>query len=122
MHHVIFTALITAVSSVALTATAFAHAHLQTAQPPIGGTIKTPPAELDLTFSEELNLKFTGMKVVGPDNKEVKTDNAMLMGGDKIFMVTLPETLSAGTYQVEWHALSRDGHKTHGEYKFTIKP
>jgi hypothetical protein len=72
--------------------------------------------------AEELELKLTGVKVTGPDKKEVKTEGAMLMDGDKTFMVSLPAGLGAGTYKVEWHALSRDGHKTHGDYKFTVKP
>lgn len=111
-----------ALSSVVLSGSAYAHAHLEAAQPPIGGTVKAAPTEIDLKFSEELNLKFTGVKVSGPDGKEVKTDNAMLMDGDKTFMVNLPAGLGAGTYRIEWHALSRDGHKTHGDYKFTVKP
>lgn len=111
-----------AVASLALSGTAFAHAHLEAAVPAIDGTVKTAPTELDLKFSEELNLKFTGVKVTGPDKKEVKTENAMLMGGDKTFMVNVPAGLANGTYHVEWHALSQDGHKTHGSYKFTVKP
>lgn len=111
-----------AVSSVALSGAAYAHAHLEAAQPPINGIVKTAPNELDLKFSEELNLKFTGVKVTGPDKKEVKTDGDTLMDGDKTFMVNLPAGLGAGTYKVEWHALSQDGHKTHGDYEFTVKP
>lgn len=122
MSNMILSSTFAALATVALSGAAYAHAHLQAAQPPIGGTVKEAPTELDLKFSEELNLNFTGVKVTGPDKKEVKTENAMLMGGDKTFMVNLPAGLAAGTYKVEWHALSQDGHKTHGDYKFTVKP
>ncbi|MBZ9937213.1 copper homeostasis periplasmic binding protein CopC [Mesorhizobium sp. BR1-1-16] len=115
-------AALVAASMLALPASAYAHAHLEAALPAINGTVAKAPTELDLKFSEELNLKFTGVKVTGPDKKEVKTDDAMLMGGDKTFMVSLPAGLAAGTYTVEWHALSQDGHKTHGSYSFTVKP
>lgn len=121
MRNIVLSTSFAALATVALSNAAHAHAHLQAAQPPIGGTVKEAPTELDLKFSEELNLKFTGVKVTGPDKKEVKTDNAMLMGGDKTFMVNLPAGLGDGTYKVEWHALSQDGHKTHGDYKFTVK-
>lgn len=110
------------VASVALSGAAYAHAHLEAAIPAVSGTVKAAPTELDLKFSEELNLKFTGVKVTGPDKKKVKTENAMLMGGDKTFMVNVPEGLANGTYHVDWHALSQDGHKTHGSYEFTVKP
>lgn len=122
MRNIILSSAFAAVSTVALSGAAHAHAHLQAAQPPINGTVKDAPQELDLKFSEELNLKFTGVKVTGPDKKAVKTDGDMLMDGDKSFMVNLPAGLAAGTYKVEWHALSQDGHKTHGDYMFTVKP
>ena len=122
MRTMLLSAGLAAVASIALTGAACAHAHLEAAQPPIGGTVKAAPTELDLKFSEDLNLKFTGVTVTGPGKTKVKTDNAMLMGGDKTFMVNLPEGLPSGTYRVDWHALSRDGHKTHGSYTFTVKP
>ena len=104
------------------TGLAYAHAHLVSAVPPAAGTVATAPSELDLNFSEELNLKFTGLKVTGPDGAEVKVDSEMLMNGDKTFMAMLKGQLAAGTYNVNWHALSRDGHKTKGSYSFTVKP
>jgi len=111
-----------ALSIVSFTAMAHAHAHLHSAVPAADSTIASVPAEIDLTFNEELNLKFTGIKVVGPDGTEVKVDSAMLMDGDKSFMAMLAGKPGPGTYQVFWHALSRDGHKTQGSYKFTVKP
>lgn len=93
MRHIILAATFAATASITLSNAAYAHAKLEAAQPPINGTVKDAPAELDLKFSEELNLKFTGVKVTGPDNKEVKTDGDMLMDGDKTLMVSLPAGL-----------------------------
>ena len=115
-------AVVAAAASLAFASQAFAHAHLKTSTPADKATVTTSPSELDLTFSEELNLKFTGVKVTGPKKTEVKTGAAMLMDGDKGLMVPVSEKLDAGTYQVEWHALSADGHKTNGTYSFTVKP
>jgi methionine-rich copper-binding protein CopC len=111
-----------ALSFFGLPGLALAHAHLESAQPPASGTVAAAPTEIGLTFSEELNQKFTRVKITGPDGKAIKTGDAMLMDGDKTFMVSLPSGLGAGTYQVEWQALSRDGHKTRGTYTFTVKP
>jgi len=122
MRNILLSAALAAAASVALSGAASAHAHLEAAVPAIDATVKAAPTELDLKFSEELNLEFTRVKVTGPDRKEIKTENAMLMGGDKTFMVDLPQGLPSGTYRVEWHALSKDGHKTHGSYGFTVKP
>lgn len=122
MRSIVLAAAFLAFSSVTLSGAAQAHAKLEAAQPPIGGTVTAAPSELDLKFSEALDLKFTGIMVTGPDNKEITTGNAVLVDGGKTFGVSLPAGLAAGIYKVEWHVLSRDGHKTHGEYKFTVKP
>lgn len=108
---------------VALTGHAFAHAHLKSATPPVGGTVATPPSELDLTFSEGLEVKFTGVKLTGADKRPVPVGGASLKaGGDTVLVVPVPAPLPAGTYTVAWHALSTDGHKTNGTYTFTVKP
>ncbi|PZM15257.1 copper homeostasis periplasmic binding protein CopC [Rhizobium tubonense] len=104
-----------------LSSQAFAHAHLKSSTPADKSTV-TAPTELDLAFTEELNLKFTGVKVTGPKKGVVKTGDAMLMDGNVGLMVPLPEKLEPGAYTVEWHALSADGHKTTGAYSFTVKP
>lgn len=107
----------------AASAPAFAHAHLKSAVPAIGGIVATPPAELHLTFSEGLNLKFTGVTVTGPAKGAIATGEAALgAGGDTTLVVPIPDTLAAGSYTVAWHALSSDGHKTSGTYRFTVKP
>lgn len=114
--------LLAALGLVAAAAPAFAHAHLKSATPPIDGTASSP-SELDLMFSEGLNLKFTGVKVMGPDKKAVATGDAALgAGGDTTLVVPVSAPLAPGTYTVDWHALSADGHKTNGHYKFTVSP
>ena len=105
-----------------LTGAASAHAHLKSAVPATGGTVSVAPTELDLTFSEGVNLKFTGVKITGPGNAAVQVGDAMLMGGDTTLMVPISGTLVAGVYSVSWHALSTDGHKTNGTYTFSVKP
>ena len=112
----------TAIVLLALAGQAFAHAHLQSATPAVDGIVAAAPTELDLTFSEDLNLKFSGIKVTGPDKAAVTTGEGMLMNKNTTLMVPVTGSLKAGTYTVDWHALSADGHKTQGSYKFTVKP
>ena len=112
-----------ALGAVFCSAPAFAHAHLKSATPAMNGSVATAPSELDLTFSEGVNPKFTGVKVKGPDKAAVSTGEAALgQGGDTTLVVPVSATLPAGTYTVDWHALATDGHKTNGSYKFTVKP
>ncbi|WP_243069949.1 copper resistance protein CopC [Klebsiella pneumoniae] len=44
------------------------------------------------------------------------------MGGDhSINKAPVSTTLDKGQYEVDWTALSVDGHKTQGKYTFTVK-
>lgn len=114
--------LIAATASMALAGQAFAHAHLKSSVPAADSSVKQAPSELDLSFSEGLNLKFSGVTVTGPDKKAVKTGSATLMDGDATLMVPVSDKLAPGKYTVQWHALSTDGHKTNGSYSFTVAP
>ena len=106
-----------------LTGQALAHAELKSPMPPVNGTVTASPSELDLEFTEGVNLAFTGVEVKGPGKKAVVTGKAALReGDDSTLVVPIAGTLPAGTYTVAWHALSTDGHKTSGTYTFTVKP
>jgi len=109
------------VASIALAGQAFAHAHLKSSVPADKSAVASP-GELDLTFTEELNLKFSGVTVTGPDKGEVKLGDVMLMDGDKVLMVPVSDRLAPGSYTVDWHVLSTYGHKTEGNFTFTVKP
>ncbi|WP_454856024.1 copper homeostasis periplasmic binding protein CopC [Rhizobium binxianense] len=109
------------VATVVLAGQAFAHAHLKSSEPADKASV-TSPSELDLAFTEGLNLKFSGIRVTGPDKQDVKLGESSLMDGDKTLMVPVSGTLQPGTYTVDWHVLSTDGHKTDGTYSFTVTP
>ncbi len=112
---------IAAITTAMASSQALAHAHLKSSVPADKATAAAP-TELDLTFTEGVNLKFSGIKVTGPDGQEVKLGDAMLMDGDKTLMVPVSGKLQPGAYSVEWHVLSADGHKVNGSYTFTVKP
>lgn len=100
---------------------ALAHAHLKTSSPAEKASV-TSPGELDLTFTEELDLKFCGVKVTDPGNTEIKLGEAGLKDEGKVLTVPVSTALAPGDYTVDWHVLSTDGHKTSGSYTFTVKP
>lgn len=113
---------VTGLCLTAMTVPALAHAHLKSATPASGSTVAAP-TELDLKFSEGLNLAFTGVKLTGAAKAAVATGTATLgAGDDTTLVVPVSDTLKAGLYTVAWHALSADGHKTSGSYTFTVKP
>lgn len=113
---------LTFTAGLALSSQAFAHAHLESVTPADKATIATAPKEIDLTFTEGLELKFSGVDVVGPEKEKVKIGTPTLSKDAKALTIPLDATLKPGTYTVDWHALSVDGHKSKGSTSFTIKP
>jgi copper resistance protein C len=100
-----------------------AHAHLESAVPAENAIVKVSPVEIDLTFSEGLNLKFSGATITGPGKATISTGQAKLSINDhKTLVIPLSAPLASGEYTVNWTALSTDGHKTKGSYTFTVKP
>jgi methionine-rich copper-binding protein CopC len=95
---------------------------LQSSSPTAGAMLAVAPAEVDLMFSEPMNIKFTGVKVTGPGEIDVKTRDPMLMAHDRLLMATLDGTLGPGLYTVAWHALSADGQARYGKYTFVLNP
>ncbi|MEO9166920.1 MAG: copper homeostasis periplasmic binding protein CopC [Aestuariivirga sp.] len=109
-------------ASFASAGSANAHAHLLSAVPAENAMAMPSPTELKLNFSEELNLKFSSVEVIGPDMKKVDVASEALDPKDaKILIVTLKAPLAAGKFTVNWKAFSEDGHKTNGSYTIDTK-
>lgn len=102
------------------TGAALAHTALESATPAKDATVTAPEA-LTLTFSEAVTLAFTGITLTAADGTAVTTGEATL-NADTGSVLTVPLTapLLPGSYTVEWHALSEDGHKVKGTYGFTV--
>ncbi|HGM5489780.1 TPA: CopC domain-containing protein YobA [Serratia fonticola] len=100
---------------------ALAHAHLKVQTPAADATVSSAPKVLTLNFSEGIEPNFSGVKVTGPDNAVVKTGKLDLEPSNNTQInVPIEAELAAGKYQVSWHVVSVDGHKTKGQYSFTV--
>jgi methionine-rich copper-binding protein CopC len=100
---------------------ALAHAQL-TSSTPANGASSVSPTAISLTFTETLNLKFSGITLAGPGETANATGSPRLSQGDKTLAVPVEKPLQPGTYRVDWHVLSNDGHKTKGSFSFTVTP
>ena len=103
-------------------ALAEAHARLESATPPVGGTVATAPGQVAITFSEAVEPAFSAIEVTDATGKRVdrgKPHNGP--GNGSVLIVDLP-ALPPGTYAVRWRAVSVDTHKTQGNYRFTVAP
>lgn len=121
MKHVIGAAAALAFAA-GLAGPAFAHAHLLSATPAADSTVSAAPTQLELHFSEALELAFTGVTLTSTDKDAVPLGEESLEQGDnKVLVVPIARPLRPGAYTVVWHALSIDGHKTSGQYEFTVE-
>jgi copper resistance protein C len=94
-----------------------AHAFLDHADPAAGSTVNSAPRELTLTFTQNLEPAFSSVEVTDANGARVDQGKPQISGN--VMRVDL-KALSAGSYQVQWHALSIDTHKTQGSFSFQV--
>jgi methionine-rich copper-binding protein CopC len=112
---------ILSVALLLVSSAALAHAHLQSAVPPVDGTVDTPPPAITLTFSEALEPRFSTIEIKDAAGKRVDDGKPHSEAGDaKRFSVGIGK-LPPGLYTVDWHATSVDTHRTEGSFHFTVK-
>ncbi|HEY0437089.1 MAG TPA: copper resistance protein CopC [Phenylobacterium sp.] len=110
-----------AAASLMIAGQAAAHARLITGSPKAGTTVAAPH-ELKLTYSESLVPADCSVKVSGPGGAAVATGPLALDAKSKrIVHVPVTGKLAAGAYKVSWTMKTEDGHKTDGDFAFTVK-
>ncbi|EKI0254181.1 CopC domain-containing protein YobA [Enterobacter asburiae] len=108
-------------SSTLVTPSVLAHAHLKQ-QIPAADSLVAAPQALTLNFSEGIEPGFSGVVVTDAQKQVIRTGTATRDEKNKAQLtVPLEQTLTSGTYQVDWHVVSVDGHKTTGSYHFSVK-
>ena len=100
---------------------AWAHAALQRAEPKVGGEVSPAPQKVTLWFTEALEPALSKVEVKTAAGKSVNAGESKVASDDKRRIEAAVETLSSGTYRVEWSVVSVDGHKTSGSFIFTVK-
>jgi copper resistance protein C len=103
----------------ALTGSAFAHAHLDHASPKVGSTVAPAPQEVVLWFTEKLEGAFSTIEVRNDQGIAMQAGKANVTGDRTQLRVPL-KALSPGTYKVIWHVMSVDTHRTQGDFTFRV--
>ncbi|EAP5355880.1 hypothetical protein EF590_04330 [Salmonella enterica] len=93
-------------------------------------TLKSPSYTKSVSWQhyQNLTVKFSGAKLTMTGMKGMSSHSPMPVaakvapGADPKSMVIIPrEPLPAGTYRVDWRAVSSDTHPITGNYTFTVK-
>jgi len=98
-----------------------AHAFPDHSEPRVGATVEGSPASVRIWFDGDLEPVFTTIAVKDSKGQQVDGGKGRVNPTDPTLLETELPKLPPGTYQVIWEALARDGHRTKGDYTFTIQ-
>ncbi|MFF3886648.1 copper resistance CopC/CopD family protein [Streptomyces sp. NPDC001914] len=100
-------------------APASAHAALTGSNPTQGSVVDEAPAQVSLTFSEQVSLNDGSLQVLDPKGQRVDTGGASDLGGDTYGLKIRPG-LPDGTYTVTYQVVSADSHPVSGAFTFSV--
>ncbi|MGW7100233.1 copper resistance CopC/CopD family protein [Streptomyces sp. NPDC054838] len=101
---------------------AAAHAALTASDPKDGAVVATAPAQVTLSFSEQVAMGDDSIRVMDPQGKRVDTGELrdMCSGSTIRYGTALHSGLPNGTYTVAWQAVSADSHPVSGAFTFSV--
>jgi methionine-rich copper-binding protein CopC len=107
--------------SLALPGVSEGHAFPDHSDPKVGATVSGSPTIVRIWFDSELEPAFSTLMVHNANNQMIdKRDSRVDPADSKLLEVSVPP-LPPGTYHVFWSVVARDGHRTMGDYSFTVK-
>ncbi|MFJ9739367.1 copper resistance protein CopC [Streptomyces sp. NPDC101166] len=98
---------------------ASAHAALTGSDPAQGAVVDKAPTQVSLTFSEQVAMSGTSLRVLDPKGTRVDTGEPSNVSGTT-YAVRLHPGLPDGTYTVTYQVVSADSHPVAGAYTFSV--
>lgn len=97
------------------------HAFPDHADPRVGSTVSAAPATVRIWFDGALEPVFSTIMVHDAKGGMVDNRDGRVDPSDPTLLEVSTPPLPRGTYRVIWSVVARDGHRTAGDYTFTIK-
>lgn len=110
--------LLSALASLIAAGPVAADAELVATSPGDGDTVEAPLNEVSAQFSEGLKPDST-IELFGPDGESVASGGLDPDDAARL-VLEVPAAAAAGTYRVEWQAVSADGHLVRDDFSFTL--
>ena len=98
----------------------FAHAFPDHSEPRVGATIASAPSSVKIWFNRDLDPRADELVVKDAAGKPVSRGKAKVSAGNPRLLEVGLAPLSPGKYHVYWHVSSKDGHRTQGDFTFTV--
>jgi copper transport protein len=115
-------ALLAGAVTLALPASAWAHAALLRTQPSASGVVNGSPARVTLTYSEAVEPRFAIVSVTDAGGHDVATARPARSPSNPDQLFVPVRHLDRGWYLVYWRAISADGHPVRGAFTFAVGP
>jgi copper resistance protein C len=100
---------------------ALAHSELRQAQPAPNSKHKSPPREIKLSFTEQLEPAYSTLRVNNGEGVQVDRHDAHIDASDPLLLRASLDPLDPGSYTVTWRALSLDPHMSEGHFAFQVE-
>ncbi len=115
-------------AALAFAGSAQAHTKLVSSSPAANTTV-AKPGRVVLTFNERVIANFTGATLAMTSMPGMANHQPMAITGftsamssdGKTLTLTMRRALTAGTYQLKWHAAGADTHRMEGTFTFAVK-
>jgi methionine-rich copper-binding protein CopC len=99
---------------------AWSHAFLERAEPRVGSTVKSPPSQVRVWFTEPIEPAFSTLEVMNHSGDRVDRGPARVDAASPSMLQVPLKPLASGTYRVKWRVLSVDTHVTEGDFTFRV--
>lgn len=101
---------------------ALAHAMPERSSPPADATVGVAPTQVKVWFNGEIEPVFSTLIVKNAAGKQLSADKGHVDSDNHALLETsLSSTLPAGKYKVYWSVVAHDGHRSAGDFAFTVK-
>lgn len=112
--------ILSAIFSLSLVGSAFAHSPLKATTPADGQTVFGSPEILHLVFAKPARVTKVMLKHTSGG---MSHENKLKLPSKKFAteLMLQPKFKGPGDYEVEWRALGQDGHALKGSFKFKVE-
>ncbi len=98
-----------------------AHAFPEHQVPGAGANLDRSPKSVTIRFDRVVEPAFSSLRVEDAAGKHVDMNDSHAISGRSDTLEVTLGPLTSGQYHVFWTAVARDGHRTHGDYTFTVR-
>jgi copper transport protein len=98
----------------------WAHPEILVMEPPADAELETPPSEVLMVFSEQLEAAFSQIRVFNTSGEQVDRGDGGRDPNDPTALLVSLGPLDPGLYSVVWQTIGSDGHQIRGSYSFTV--